>query len=73
MVRHDNIRYDIKKNNKNIIKKIWHDIDIWICEYIKIIWIKKNMCQDLYNTLNMIWEKYEYDKNTCESLFKVLV
>ena len=24
----------------------------WIHEYIKIIWIRENLCQNLYNTLN---------------------
>ena len=46
----DNIKHGIK-NNSTTIKK--YDT-IWIYKYIKIVWIKENICQNLYNTLNTI-------------------
>ena len=36
-------KYDNIKNNMNRIQ---------IHEYVKIVWIKENTCQNLYNTLN---------------------
>ena len=56
-------KYDTKKlkyNTKNNINMTQ------IGEYVKIIWIKKNTCQNLYNILNLIWyeKKYEHDTNT---------
>ena len=34
----------------------------YIHENVKIIWIKENICQNLYNILNTIWyKKYKYD------------
>ena len=51
-----------------MIKKIWYDTKnniniIWIYEYIKIISIKKNTCQNLYNNSNMTWKQNKYKKN----------
>ena len=39
------------KNNMNMTR---------IHKYVKIIWIKENICQNLYNTLNII----RYEKKT---------
>ena len=45
-----------------------------IYKYIKIVWIKENAYQDLYNTLNMRRKKCEYDTDTrIISLDKILV
>ena len=37
-----------------------------IHEYFKIVWIKENTCQNLYNPLNTTRhaKKYEYDTDT---------
>ena len=45
------------KNNTNTTH-------IYEYKYVKIVWIKKNTCQNLYNILNMRWhKKYEYNMN----------
>ena len=47
-IKSDNIGHDTVKRYRKIIK-IWYNIEnnmnmIWIYEYIKIIWIKQNIC-----------------------------
>ena len=50
VIRPRNIVYDMK-NNMNMIS---------VQEYVKIVWINTQTCQNLYYTLNTIWHR----KNT---------